>query len=150
MEERLKELTRGAEKSFELINVINTGTFHQERIRSYRVHRIAVILGKKMAMLLDPTIRFLAVPGSVSGVCPRCKHHGPIGKFCYQCCHEEGMMIGTCPDCEECGPIGNLCVQCGTSKYVDEVPVGTCSQCGGEGIRHTLCSGCEDQSRLYE
>jgi len=59
-------------------------------------------------------------------------------------------MIGTCPDCEECGPIGNLCVQCGMSNYVDEVPVGTCSQCGGEGIRHTLCSGCEDQSRLYE
>ena len=44
----------------------------------------------------EPTIRYLDVEGSVIGTCPRCKQQGTVGKFCFQCNNDEGMMIGTC------------------------------------------------------
>ena len=59
-------------------------------------------------------------------------------------------MIGIFCNCEDCGPIGNLCRECRGAQYVDGVTVGTCHKCGGKGIKHTLCTGCEDQSLLYE
>ena len=101
-------------------------------------------------MMKDPSIRFLAVEGSMTGTCPVCKEQGTIGKFCFQCNDDAGMTIGTCPHCEECGKIGNLCLECGDANYEDEIIEGTCAQCGSQGIRGTLCSGCEDQSIMYE
>jgi hypothetical protein len=98
----------------------------------------------------EPTIRYLAVEGSVIGTCPRCKQQGTVGKFCFQCNDDEGMLIGTCPHCEECGPIGNMCLDCGDAKFEEEIPEGECPMCGDQGMRGTICSGCEDQSMLYE
>jgi ribosomal protein L32 len=73
-----------------------------------------------------------------------------VGKFCFQCNDDEGMLIGTCPHCEECGPIGNMCMDCGDAKFEEEIPEGECPMCGDQGMRGTICSGCEDQSMLYE
>ena len=98
----------------------------------------------------DPTIRYLAVAGSITGICPRCNLPGPTDKFCFKCNDQEGKLIGTCSFCMDYGPLHSECLSCREGEYEDEEPIGSRDNCGGSGIRRTQCSGCEDQGWTYE
>ena len=89
------------------------------------------------------------VAGSETGTCPCCQRDGPLGKICYKCCKEKGMMIGNCVDCNDCGRIGNDCSECPYGEYVNEGPTGICPNCGGYGMQYTAYSNCVDEGKSY-
>ena len=68
-----------------------------------------------------PSIRFVSHAGMESGICPSCKRVGEAGKFCYNCCFDQGMAIGKCLRCGDCGNLGHTCDVCGGANYQEEV-----------------------------
>jgi hypothetical protein len=106
-------------------------------------------MGPKSKIPKKQPIRYIAVSGSTTGICPGCKYRATVGRFCIPCCEKVGMDIGDCPGCKTMGPMGYLCDNCGEAKYCWYVENGrtTCRHCGWEGPRGTYCLACLDQDR---
>ena len=104
----------------------------------------------RAANLRDPSIRFVDVGYGIEGSCPLCMRDGEVGRFCFECCHQAGMMVGKCPSCEEVGVLGEGCPMCAGMAYEAPMEMGECPECNGAGTRYTMCLECEDQSSMYE
>jgi hypothetical protein len=98
----------------------------------------------------DPSIRYLYAGYGDEGTCPICMGDGVVGRFCFKCCDEAGMMVGRCPRCDEVGRLGDDCPECITTSFETALEEGVCSTCGGGGAKYTECQICEDQSSHFE